>query len=739
MHFLRQLFFVFALLLHTTLWASADQYERFRENGKYGVKNTTSGEILISAQYEYIGWSDGSFTVINDLIGAQQNEKWALINLDGNRVSDHIYTNLRPFIEDLFIAAIRSNGSILVEYGLINNRGKTVLSHNYSKLEPLGNTLLATQKIANNYKKGLLDKNGKAIIPITHESIHSIESGYLAVQNDNGLSALYSEKGIAITAFEYESIERLSDRLFLVKFYNRQGLMDKTGRLVVPPIYKNIQVSGDKARALPFDKWDFYKNNQFQKSFYFDNLDFLSPGNFAVTSGNKIAVIDEDEQYITYQSKLKIASTSNGYSIIEDSQSGYRGVMNEVGRMILPTNYDSIVVFEQIIFGQIRNQESQSWSIFGHRGRKKSLYEYNSFSAPKAGLIKASRNGKHGFINATTGKESSPFLYDSIAPFKQDLAIVAYQESFGVINRDGHWVITPYSDSLSIGDDFIFSKQGSENKIYDLGGSALLSTYNSVSILPQGYYTKEKESLALFNFNGDRLLENDYDTIQVINEDLYLLKRDNRSFFYKPSNSADFELDNNIEHIGANINGYFPVLIDDQWGFIDEQANLKIANRYEATGQFSEGLFTVQVIGKWAYLDKDENIVIQPIYVEAGPFENGLAVVKNESGYGFINKTGNVILSETYSSIKRLDTFILLERNGLYGLADTKGKLIWDPQFDKITLINNEYFLAERSGFKGVINLQGEDIVPVAYKKIIQLGDQFIGSEPSDWLLIDIK
>ena len=145
------------------------------------------------------------------------------------------------------------------------------------------------------------------------------------------------------------------------------------------------------------------------------------------------------------------------------------------------------------------------------------------------------------------------------------------------------------------------------------------------------------------------------------------------------------------------------------------------------------------LFGKWAYLDKDENIVIQPIYVEAGPFENGLAVVKNESGYGFINKTGNVILSETYSSIKRLDTFILLERNGLYGLADTKGKLIWDPQFDKITLINNEYFLAERSGFKGVINLQGEDIVPVAYKKIIQLGDQFIGSEPSDWLLIDIK
>lgn len=739
MHFPRQLFFLFAILLHATLSVSADQYERFQENGKYGVINATSGEILITPQYESIGWSDGSFMVTNDLIGAQQNEKWALVNLDGSRVSDHIYANLQPFTEGLFIAGIRSTGSILVEYGIINSKGKTSLAHDYSKLEPIGSTLIVTKRVANNYQKGLLDKNGKIIIPISYKSITSVESGFLSLQNKENLSALFTENGTAITDFKYESIEKLNNRLFLVKLYNRQGLMDKTGNLVVPPIYKNIQVSGDKARALPFDKWDFYKENQFQKSFYFDNLGFLSPGNFAVTSGNKIAVIDKDEKYITYQPDLKITSTSNGYSIIEDPQSGYRGVMNEVGRMILPTNYDSIVVFKQIIFAQIRNQGNQSWSIFGHRGRKKTLYEYNSFSAPIAGLIKASRNGKHGFINATTGKESSPFLYDSISPFKQGLAIVAYQESFGVINRDGHWVITPYSDSLSIGNDFIFSKQGSENKIYDLGGNTVLNTYNSVSILPQGYYTKEKEGLALFNFKGDRLLENDYDTIKAINEDLYLLKRDNRSFFYKPSNRADFELDNNIKFMGANINGYLPVLIDDQWGFIDEQANLRIANRYESASQFSEGLFTVQVIGKWAYLDQDENIVLQPIYDEAGAFMNGLAIIKRASGYGLINKAGKVILSETYSSIKRLDTFILLERNGLYGLADNKGKLIWDPRFDKITLINNEYFLAERAGLKGVISLKGEDVVPVAYQRIIQLGNEFIGFEPSDWLLIDIK
>lgn len=738
MHLPRQLFFLLAIL-HVTLLASADQYERFIENGKYGVKNVNSGEVIIKAQYESIGWSDGSFNVTNNLIGARKNEKWALINLDGSRISSHLYTNLLPFTADLFIVSTRSKSSILLEYGLLNNKGKITLPRDFSKLEPLGEVLIATKKEGIIYKKGLLSKNGKSILPISYKSIQPIESGFLAVQNDDDLSALYSDNGVAITGFEYESIEKLSDRLFQVKLYNRRGLIDKSGNLVVSPIYKNIQLSGDKARALPFDKWDFYKNDQFQKSFYFDQLDFTSNGKFAVEIGNNMAMIDENEAYTTYQSDLKIKSTSNGYSIIEDPISGYKGVMNEVGRMILPTQYDSVVVLQDLIFTQIRNENNQNWTIYGYRGRKKVLDLYNSFSLPVNGLIKASRNGKHGFINATTGRDSSPFLYDAIQPFKHDLAVVSYQGSYGVINRQGHWVVTPYSDSLSIGNSYIFSKQGSEYKIFDLRGNIILSTYDAVTVLPQGYYTLENDVLALFNYKGDRLLENDYDSISAIHQDLYLLIRGDRSFFYKPSNRADFEIEAAIDELGRYANGYFPVLIDDQWGYIDEQANLRIANRYEAVGQFSEGLFSVQLIGKWAYLDEDENIIIQPIYDEVEPFDKGLAVVKKPTGFGLINKAGEVVLSETYSSIKRLNTYTLLERNDLLGLADTKGKLIWNPQFDKITPIANGYFLVERAGSKGVINLKGEDIVPVAYEKLIQFENQFMAFESSDWILIDIK
>ena len=737
MYRVKSLFLTFICLLSGhTLWS--DQYSVYQENGKYGLRNDTSGEVVIQPRYESIGWSDGSFKMSGNLIGAKQNEKWALINVDGNKITAHSYTNLTPFTNSLFVAGQRSQFSIMVNFGLVNSKGKSVLPFEFSSLNPAGDQLIAAKRIANLYQYGVLNKSGKAVIGLDFPSVSLIEPGYYAVRNKEGFEAIYNANGLALTDFEFESIVLYNEALFLIKFYNRHGLIDKKGKLVVPPIYKNIQLSGNKVRALPFTKWHFYKSDQFEKTFYFDQMDQVAPGKFSVASSENIALIDEKETYISYKDRMELIGAKHGVSLIRDPQTQYVGALDTTGKVILPVTYDSIQVFPEFVFAQIKKPDRQNWATFNHKGEKLNLFSYESFLTLDNGSIQAVRSGKLGLLNHK-GIESSPFLYDSISAFRNNLAVVKYQGQQGVISKDGLWIVTPYNDSIVICEDHIFMKKGSESRILNPDGKTLVSSYHKITPLPQGYFEQVSNGFRLYNFDQEQILEPTYDSIGAIHKDLYCLKRDDRFFFYRPSDSSDFALDIDTEVIGSFHEGLIKVRIDGQWGYINEEGQLAIANRYQAVDEFSEGLSAVKLIGKWGYINRSENLVVQPQYDEAGAFYGGLALIRKGNSYGMIDRNGQFVLSDQYSTIKRFDDYILLESDGLFGLADASGRLVRSPQYDRIVALDKGYFQVEKGPLKGVINLKGLDVIPLAYENISQLGDQFIASEKSKWLLLDIK
>ena len=68
------------IFLNTTLSVVADDYERFIENGKVGVKDNT-GLIVVPASFDALGWSDGNFSVIGQITGYRQQGQWGLLNL----------------------------------------------------------------------------------------------------------------------------------------------------------------------------------------------------------------------------------------------------------------------------------------------------------------------------------------------------------------------------------------------------------------------------------------------------------------------------------------------------------------------------------------------------------------------------------------------------------------------------------------------------------------------------------
>lgn len=735
---LSRLIFFLCLSLFAFRNACADEYEIISKNGKFGLKNITSGEILISPQYESIGWSDGTSQVKNNVIGARQNEKWALINLDGSKISAHEFSVLSPFLNNSFIVSKRNKNSILTSYGLINSRAKFIIEPIYGSIKAADGLLIASKQTGGIYQFGLLNIAGKPIISFEHNYIELIETGFFSVRNDEALAALYTKEGLQLTSFQFETIESLNDNLFLVKFYNKRGLIDKKGKLVVSPIYKNIQLSGNKVRALAFTKWDLYQHDGFERSFYFDQMTMINQNTFAVTSEYKTGVIDGDERYKEYISNIKTITSVKGLTTIADSQSKYQGVMNDSGEIVIPTIYDSVAILGDLLFCQLRRVDKQDWIVFNQSGKKQNAINLETFRVLPNGFFLAVRNGKKGLLQ-NNGQDGSPFIYDSIGEFKNELAIASFNGGYGVINTEGEWIITPYNDQIEILDNVVKIKQGSEWKLVSLQGNEMTRSYDTLNALPKGYNVRVEDGFQLYNAANDLLLDHTYDTIQVIHDDLYSLRRDGLHFLFKPSSQFDIALDSGIVKFGELSEGLIPVLKDNRWGQIDDLGNLRIANRYENIQPFSENLAGAQLIGRWGFIDKNEDLIVQPIYDEVSPFKDGLSIVKRNSKYGIINTLGKLVLSIDFTSINRQKDYIILNSNGIFGLADSRGKVIRSPQYDRIMALDNNHFLIERDGLKGVVNLKGQDAIPLSYTSIKQLGNSFLASEPSYWKLINLQ
>lgn len=715
-----------------------DQFEAFKENGKFGVINTETSEVVVKPEYDAVGWSDRTFSVFNNTIGIKQNEKWALTSLDGSKITSHQYTILYPFKDNLLITGLRSSFSILNKLGVMTTRGKIVIGIQYDQITPAGNQLITGTLTQGRYLFGLLSKNGKEVIEQKYASIAPVELEVLSVKNEDGFSAIFNTTGQQLSPFEFEHIAPYDNKNLLVTYYNRKGLVNKTGKVTTPPIYKDIKLTGSKTTALPFKKWTIFgEATSNEKTFFFDQIIPINDQEFAIQTSDNVGVITRQEAYKTYLPDLKLLGVKRKLLIVYNGE--YQGVLDSKGNFVLPLNYDKVEIRNEVIFAQIRRRDKQDWQAFNHRGVLQSNQRYESFFPVSDHRIGAVRNGKRGLLD-NEGNEVSPFIYDDLQPMKNKRSVVGYQGNQGLINDRGHWVITPYKDSLIAYDSFVFYKQGTQSGILDFSEQVLFSTQNEMKSLGSWFFTiKDLDGYQVLNSRGALLTESHYDSIYVIHDDLLALRKSDDYWLFRPSSQQRIKTPKNTELLGTYAEDMIAAKIDGQWGFISEQGRLRIANRYEAVDQFSEGLAAVKLIGKWGIINKQEELVIQPSYTHINPFYGGLSIVQQNNLMGMIDKKGNLVLNTQYGSIERFETYIIIKSSGLFGLADKHGNLIRGPQYDSIYTSDGRDFIVSKEGRFGVVALSGQDKVPVAFESIQAFGKLYLVAEPSQWITLPSK
>ena len=105
----------------------------------------------------------------------------------------------------------------------------------------------------------------------------------------------------------------------------------------------------------------------------------------------------------------------------------------------------------------------------------------------------------------------------------------------------------------------------------------------------------------------------------------------------------------------------FPVRIEGQWGFINQNGRIIIEPEFDSGQYFSEGLARVRD-GGVGYLDANGEWVIQPRFQNGRQFQDGLAAVEIDGRWGFINKSGAFAINPQFNealSFKEGRAFVL--------------------------------------------------------------------------------
>ncbi|MDH4092301.1 MAG: WG repeat-containing protein [Cyclobacteriaceae bacterium] len=696
---------IFWLLLITS-FSAANSYNVFEENGRAGLKDEL-GKILIPAQYEALGWSNGEFSILQNVIGYKMDGHWGLIHIDNQIVTKAEYEEIFPGDGTLIIARKKSNLSLRMVFGCLNTSGKEVIPFQYDGIKLYSFRAIVFTKIGNQYRYGLIDLENKTLIPQQYKNIQFIGSLRYAVESFENKTALFTENGKQVTNFSIDSISAFKKDYAIIYQNTQQGLMNRQGLIKAEPTFREIRINDDGSlHARQADEWLFLDGqNKLTQNTRADDVIPLAKDLLNIATAGFIEVEDYNLKPLFPYRFATLGKVIGGKAIF--SINHRYGILRRNGSILLEAAFDTLYADQHFYVANRRYQGKDNWLVLDSLGNALSTKTYDRIY-PFNGKIFPVVNRKFWGAIDTSGKEIITCTYDSILQQIDKNIVVKFQGQYGIINMYEEWKVIPRSSELKLitGERYIeitprmtFLKSFDGNTIYFSENRVEINTSHIIEYLPSG---------TLWEIDLDGVIVNR----QVQPEGL-------------------------IEEIFTESEGLRAIRKNGQYGFVDSLGRLRIANRYDDVRSFREELAAIKILGKWGFINHSDNIAVQPVYEEVTAFHNGMSLVRQKGLQGIINKQGKLILPPRYESIKVLpDGNLLIQQNKLYGLADAAGTILIHPKYDALDDVGNNYVIVARDGKYGVISVAGISTIPLIYDFIRYdpFNDFFIALTKSKWM-----
>lgn len=313
-------------------------YASVMMNDKWGIINNT-GTAIIACKYDEIG------NIKFGVFSASVNGKWALISMEGDQLSQEYDEKFN--INDQGFASVKKNGLS----GIIDKNGKEVIPCKYAECYLTEGLVM----IKDNMKWGYYDFWGNNIIPVECSNVGHFYSGVALIQRDDKYMIIGSDtrtlatfdKGWLTDIMKGDKDDPVENPIFIYHKDGEECVVDKTGKIIIP-FDKNIDFEyfygsgliGAKRNG-KYGFYDIFTGKEkipfeYDETYYYFSKGYISAkknGMWGVIDTSNRTVIDfkYDKVDVTYSSYLKVQKGT------------YWGIVScDTGKEVVPCKYDEV-------------------------------------------------------------------------------------------------------------------------------------------------------------------------------------------------------------------------------------------------------------------------------------------------------------------------------------------------------------------------------------------------------------
>lgn len=200
-------------------------------NGMTGVLSGKTYKTVIPCKYGYIS------PVINERAFYKANNKWGIMDIQNNSIQDAIYDKIKinnNWLSDAFTTEgiFQDNMYVFIgdKQGMIDKNGKAFIPVKYDSLGVFSENMIVA-KCGNLY--GYINSNGEECIPLTYSHADDFSEGLAAVKNEKGKYLFIDASGVmVIKPHEYDRVGHFQNGTCKVYRKNKVCEIDREGKKV---------------------------------------------------------------------------------------------------------------------------------------------------------------------------------------------------------------------------------------------------------------------------------------------------------------------------------------------------------------------------------------------------------------------------------------------------------------------------------------------------------------------------
>lgn len=368
-------------------------------------------------------------------------------------VSNHSYSQLPARFNRITNIKIEKRDSL---YGVVDSNGKVIIPYEYQEIKYAEKR--GYFKVKLNGKQGLINYSNQIIVHIDYDEIEPFYDG-----PPNFIKLVKEEKcfavnwlGRKITKNPYSDMEILSNGIFLVLDDNKQFLMDTFGNILTKD-YSEIIPNGNYFIVSTIKDSNFKSSlnsrQRLHDIYHCGGLDVYAEPEYKKA---KYGLLDKEFKEIIPLKYNLIESQGIDLFLVMKNINGKNkfGYIDQTDKAIIPIKFDSISFpIQGMIIGKLENQfhfidyigkylTSVGFDSFFHRYYDKSKLGFQVF-----------KNGKCGLIDMA-GKFILPIQYHDFGSFQNGLINVVHSNKFGYLDTNGKIqipIIFDYCDAFHEG------------------------------------------------------------------------------------------------------------------------------------------------------------------------------------------------------------------------------------------------------------------------------------------------